>query len=117
MWIFNFGMCANYKNCINFRLTKNHIVLGNIVLTQVCGVKIPLNLLIFVFCSIAKIMHKNVYIVDVLRKLFEADDDVRYRRPDLAHVKMEWQPAAPPRGAASFSTGLAGHRFASNTQV
>lgn len=49
------------------------------------------------------------------RKLFEPDD---YRRPELAHVKMEWQPAAPPRsGGMSYSTNLANRRFASNTQV
>ncbi|KAI1719267.1 clc-like domain-containing protein [Ditylenchus destructor] len=69
------------------------------------------------FAFICAILTTYKFFTNGSRKLFEADDDVRYRRPDLAHVKMEWQPAAPPRGAASYSTSLAGHRFASNTQV
>lgn len=43
------------------------------------------------------------------------------RRPELAHVKMEWQGGVPPRSGYStknsFATNLANQRFSSNTQV
>lgn len=65
------------------------------------------------FAFICAIMTTYKFFTNGSRKLFEADD----YQPDLAHTKMEWHHSAPPRGAASFSTGLVGHRFASNTQV
>uniref|UniRef100_A0A915CV70 Clc-like protein n=1 Tax=Ditylenchus dipsaci TaxID=166011 RepID=A0A915CV70_9BILA len=43
------------------------------------------------------------------RKLFEADDNMGYRRPTLLHTKLEYQQAAAPRSAGN-------HRFGSNTQ-